>query len=100
MQILKSFFIVVSQTSIAGGNYGKSTTLKEALKLSKVNSKSKYVTYIGLVKEEATDEQLKNLCSCFNVDDYGGVRLYSNPSKEDSDMVNEYMVGWSTSVNQ
>jgi len=60
MQNFKSFFIVVSH-SISGGNYGKSTSLKEALKLSKVNTKSKYVTYVGLVKEDASDEQLKNI---------------------------------------
>ena len=98
MQNFKSFFIIVSH-SISGGNYGKSTSLKEALKLSKVNTKSKYVTYVGLVKEDASDEQLKNICSCFCVDDYGNVRMYNNPSAEDNKMVDELFIGWSTNIN-
>lgn len=92
---MKTFYIVVSRTSICFGNWGRSTSLKEAIKNCKIKKLSdRFVIYQAIIKEDATDEQVENLSKCFNVNDLGGVNMYSNPSKEDLDMVNDYILGW------
>jgi hypothetical protein len=94
---MKSFYIVVKRNCITGGNYGKGISLKEALKLCKIKKLSdSFVIYQAIVKQEATPEQLENLAKCFNVNDMGGVSMYQKPSKEDVDMVEEFLLGWIT----
>jgi hypothetical protein len=94
---MKTFYIVVKTTSFCGGNWGKGTSLRSAMNSCKVKKLSdNFVIYQAIIKDTATDEQVENLCKCFNVNDLGGVNLYSDPSKEDLDMVNEYLLGWIT----
>lgn len=94
---MKTFYIVVTSTSICRGNWGKGTSLKAALNFCKVKKLSEnFVIYQAIIKDTATKEQVENLCKCFNVNQLGGVNFYSNPTKEDLDMVNEYLLGWIT----
>jgi hypothetical protein len=94
---MKTFYIVVTSTSICRGNWGKGTSLKAALNFCKVKKLSEnFVIYQAIIKDTATKEQVENLCKCFNVNEFGGVNLYSNPTKEDLDMVNQYLLGWIT----
>lgn len=93
---MKKFYIVVKKSTICGGYWGKSTSLKDAIKSCKVKLSDKFVIYQAIIKESATDEQVQNLCKCFNVNELGGINLYSDPTKADLDMVNEYLIGWIT----
>jgi|688.fasta_scaffold18418_26 hypothetical protein len=94
---MKSFYIVVSKTSLCRGNWGKSTSLKNALKSCKINKLSdNFVIYQAIVKNQATEFDLDNLCKCFNVNDMGGVEMYKHPSEYDMNMVNNLIVGWIT----
>ena len=94
---MKSFYIVVSKTSVCRGNWGKGISLKNALLSCKIKKMSdKFVIYQAIIKSEATLYQLENLCQCFNVNDLGGVEMYKNPSEEDLNMVKDLMIGWIT----
>lgn len=92
---MKSFYIIVMKTSICKGNWGKGTSLKNALLSCKVKKLSEnFVIYQAIIKSEATEYQIENLCQCFNVNDLGGVEMYKNPSEEDLKMVNDLLLGW------
>jgi hypothetical protein len=92
---MKSFYIVVTKTSICKGNWGKGTSLKNALISCMVKKLSEnFVIYQAIIKPEATQYQVENLCKCFNVNDWGGVNMYSNPSQKDLDMVKDLLLGW------
>jgi len=89
----KKFYIVVTATQ----RWGRSIeSLQKAQEIAYVKNPKKdhHVIYIGVVKEEATDAQLENLGKCFNVSEWGSVRLYDNPSEEDSKMIEDYFLGW------
>lgn len=92
MPNFKSFFIVVTN----GNKWGKSVELARALKAAYVTSKTEYVIFIGIVKGEASEAQVKNLSTCFNVNDFGNVEMYYEPSEEDKQMVKDLFVGWVT----
>jgi len=94
---MKTFYFVVKPTTLGRGDWGRGITLKDALKFCGVNKLTeKFVIHQAIIKGDATDEQVENLCKCFNVNDLGGVNLYSNPSKEDIDMITDYLLGWIT----
>jgi hypothetical protein len=93
---MKTFYIVVNRINWLGGSYGKSTKLSEAMKLCKVSFKDNFTIYQAIVNESATEEELENLCKCFNVNDYGGVSMYHPASKVDLDMAERLMIGWIT----
>lgn len=93
---MKTFYIVVNRISWAGGNFGKSISLSKAMKLCKVSSKDKFTIYQAIINESATEEEVENLCKCYNVNDYGGVTMYHPASKTDLDMAEKLMIGWIT----
>jgi hypothetical protein len=95
----KTFYVVVKKYKNAShfGEWGKGTSLKTALAFADVSRVSdRFIIYQAIIKDTATDEQVKNLSKCFNVDSFGSVTLYSNPLQEDLDMINEYLLGWIT----
>lgn len=91
---IKQFYIVVASNY----RWGRSTDRKEAIKNAEVKRGVDYVIYIGLVKPEATEEQVKNIMMCFNVTDGGGVSMYTDGPELEADkaMVNQLMIGWMT----
>lgn len=90
---MKAIYFVISLSH----NWGRSTELKDAIKNARITSKqTKYVIYIGVLKEETTEEEQKNILACFNVNDMGGLDMYSDPSEEDKEMVSRLLVGWIT----
>jgi len=94
---MKTFYVVVKGTFMGGGNWGKGTSLQKAMAFCKAKfSENNFIIYQAIIKDTATSKQVENLCRCFNVNDLGGVNLYSDPSKEDLDMINEYLLGWIT----
>ena len=91
MQNFKTFYIVASNKQF----WGKSKSLKTAIAFSKVNRLTeKFVIYQAILKEDATEYVIENLCQCFVVNALGGVQMYDNASEEDTNMVNEYLIGW------
>lgn len=97
---MKTFYVVVVKSpSSFGGNWSKGLSLKKCMALSKVKLSSNFVVYQAIIKDTATNEQIENLCSCFDVNNFGYVSLYTNPSQSDMDMVNEYLLGWITNVD-
>ena len=93
---MKTFYVVVKTTSICGGNWGKGTSLKKAMAFCKAKFSDNFTIYQAIIKDTATNEQVENICKCFNVNELGGVNLYSDPTKQDLDMINEYLLGWIT----
>ena len=89
---MKAIYFVIN----IHGFWGKALNLKEARKNAKARANTKLEICIGVVRKHATDEQLANLLSCFNVNEFGGISLYYNPSEEDKKMVDELFVGWIT----
>jgi hypothetical protein len=85
------YFVVTSNHT-----WGRSLELKDALKSAMANSKSKYILYVGVCKEGTTPEEVKNIMNCFNVNDFGGLKMYSNPSAEDVTMFERCFLGWLT----
>jgi hypothetical protein len=101
-ETFKTFYVVVKKHKTAShlGEWGKGTSLKTALVFADVNRfTDRFVIYQAIIKDTATDEQVKNLSKCFNVDNFGDLTLYSNPSQEDLDMIEEYLLGWITNDN-
>jgi hypothetical protein len=95
----KTFYIAVARFKDAPhkGSWGKGISLKTALSLCNVRRLTdRFVIYQAIIKDSASNEQVENLCKCFNVDDLGGVNLYSNPTGEDLVMIKEYLLGWIT----
>lgn len=93
MKELRAFYFIVT----AFQTWGRGLTLKEALKAAKVTRKSeKYIINIGIVKPEATDEQLSNLVKCWNVNDMGGINFYTDGQdlEKDQAMAKELFLGW------
>jgi hypothetical protein len=87
---MKAFFIVRTSE----GTWGKALTLHQALTNAFVNSKtSEYDVNIMVIKEEATEEEFKNLAKCFTVTDWGYIRFYDNPSQEDEEMKERLFLG-------
>lgn len=93
---MKTFYVVVKTTSICGGSWGKGLSLKKAMSSCKAKFSDNFIIYQAITKDIATNEQVENLCKCFNVNELGGVSLYSDPTKQDLDMINEYLLGWIT----
>lgn len=100
---MKAFYFVITDAH----KWGRGTELKEAMKaagLTKLPNKTKFAIYIGVCKKETTEEQLSNLVTYWNVDNYGGLNAYeSSGSKEaieeyeaDKQMIKECFVGWIT----
>jgi hypothetical protein len=88
---MKAFFVILTDF----GNWGKALTIQEALEKAKVNKLTKkYIICIGIVDEKATDDELKNIANCFNVNGDGSISMYYKPSAEDQKMVNELFLGW------
>ena len=92
MENFKTFYIVVNDH----GRWGKALSLKDAMKNCGVNLKSNFLIYQCLLRAETSQEQLENIAKCFNVNRWGGVELYNNPSEDDSAMVNNQVMGWVT----
>jgi len=95
----KTFYIAVSSFKDAPykGKWGKGTSLKTALAFCGVRKVTdRFVVYQAIIRDSASQEQVENLCKCFNVTDVGGVSVYTSPSDEDLRMINEYMIGWIT----
>lgn len=91
---LKHFYIVV-----ALGTWGKALSRSEAISNAKVQAaKTHHVVNIAILKPETPDEVVANLLACFNVDDWGAVYLYHNPSEEDQAQIDAYLIGWITEV--
>lgn len=89
---LKKFFFVVT----ASQNWGRGITLEAAYKAANVKHllKDHHVVYTGVVKNEATDEQVANLLKCWNVMGDGSVRYLDDPSKKDVAMRKKFFIGW------
>lgn len=95
----KTFYIAVARFKDAPhkGSWGKGTSLKTALAFCSIRKLTdRFVIYQAIIKDSASNEQVENLCKCFNVNELGGVNLYSNPSGEDLTMIKEYLLGWIT----
>ena len=95
----KTFYIAVAKfkDSPHKGSWGKGTSLKTALSFCNVRRLTdRFIIYQAIIKDSASNEQVENLSTCFNVNDLGGVNLYSNPTAEDLVMINEYLLGWIT----
>ena len=90
--MLRRFYIVVT----ACMKWGKALDRQEALKNAQLPKKTntEHVVYIGIVKPEATDGELENILKCFEVFDWGGVKMYSDPTPEDRGMVKRLFIGW------
>lgn len=89
----KNFYTVVT----ANGKWGKGLTLAVAKKAALLtSSKTEHFIYIGIVKDNATEEEVKNINQCFSVNDFGNVVMYDNPSEEDKEAVKNLFVGWIT----
>jgi len=61
-----------------------------------ITTKTPYIRYIGVIRDEATTEEVDNLQKCWNVTDMGGLTGYSNPTDEDIEMRKRLFVGWIT----
>lgn len=89
----KVFFFVIT----ADRTWGRGLKLKEAMKNASVRPTTNYAIYMGIVKPEATPEQLDNIMKCFVVTDFGGLELYrDNRTAEDEKMVTDFLAGWVT----
>jgi hypothetical protein len=93
----KAFFVITDKS-----NWGKAGTLKEAMKNAQVKTGVKYVIYILVLKEEATEEEADNLRKCYSVTGMGGIEFYDPSNKEDEtykadrEMSKRLFVGWIT----
>ena len=90
---MKVFYYVLTNSGI----WGRGTTLDSAIHAARISKKTKglkYVVCTGTVKEEATEDELKNIMNCFVVCDDGSITTYDKPSSEDSKMLDDLFIGW------
>lgn len=90
MANFKKFYYVLSTSY----RWGRGTNLAKILKDMHITKASKYVIYIGVVKYEATDEQVINLCNCFYVNDMGGICTCNDLKEEDQAEIEKLFMGW------
>jgi len=78
--------------------WGKGYTIKEAVKnagLSSLTCKTDFVVYAALFNDPG-EKEFENLFACITADPvFGGPQYYQGDrTKEDSDMIRKYHVGW------
>lgn len=91
MATLKSFHIVVAENH----RWGKSKDLNTAKSFAGIKKGIKYVIYTGVLKEEATDDEVENILKCFITSMMGDIEMYrDNRLPEDTEMVTRLLLGW------
>lgn len=92
---------------ITANKWERGTDINELMRRAKKNMgirvDTHYVRYIGVIKDEATEEEVSNLQRCWNVDDWGGLKFWTTDAESmkseherDREMAKRLFVGWIT----
>lgn len=88
----KQFYYCITATQ----RWGRGTDRESAMKAAGLNktSKTEYLIYIGIVNDEATDEEVRSVCWSFGVNGWGSIVVCDDLSKEKKAQVKKLFVGW------
>lgn len=88
----KQFYYCITATQRWGRGTDRETAMKAA-QLTKT-SKTEHLIFIGIVKDEATEEELKKVCYCFGVNGWGSIVVCEDLEPEKKKLVKRLFVGW------
>jgi hypothetical protein len=93
---LRTFFWCIVGSRL-GGNWGRGTTIQDAIKSCRgaTWSKRPFITILNF-KPDTPDDVFANLCNCWTIDDFfGNLVIASDCTEEDHANIKEYFVGYS-----